>query len=316
MNPPHDAASPGTSPEARRESLAQWKQLMTRYPLSSPLALASPVLAALCANAMTAGLLMSGRMTPFELVVLVALEAVLLIGIGWLQGLGLPREAIEKNPMPVRERLLTFGFGLFWLGGVYTIVFVGMVPSVDEIVRAARDPLAFLARSNLKWPLLVTAAGALLDWMQDAAYFRRHGGAFLSTPGFHGVARWLTLFLGGIPLFVPLVAMMFGAAYVGKRLAAFWKKMYDASHERTFVVLVLVVPPTVLLVPGGLARVGAWLEPWARGVGWWAVCYASAKFIAELFLIGLPLIASKAHAEEAQALAAAQAPRCDRRHSA
>lgn len=303
MNPPRDAAPPGTSMDARYASLAQWKQLMRRYPVTSPLALASPVLTALVANAMTARLLMSGRMTPFELVVLVALEAVLLIGVGWLQGLGLPRGAIEKNPMPMRERLLTFGFGLLWLGGVYAIVFVGMVPSGDEILRAARDPSAFLAHSTLKWPLLVTAAGALLDVLRDAAHFRRHGGTFISTPGFNGAARWLTLFLGGIPLFVPLVALLLAIGHAGKRLAALWKRLYDASHERAFVVLVVMVPLLAWLVPAGIGRLGAWLEPGIRGVGGWAMCYASAKFTAELFIICLPLIASRAHAEEAAALA-------------
>ena len=50
------------------------------------------------------------------------------------------------------------------------------------------------------------------------------------------------------------------------------------------------------------------------GVGWWAVCYASAKFVAELFLICIPLIASKAHAEEAEAMAQSSRSRSGDEH--
>lgn len=305
----HRNALPAASLSVKRQSLAEWKQLMTRYPLASPWALVSPTLAALVSNAMIARFLMSGRMTPFELVVLVALEAVLLTAIAWLQGLGMPREAIQKNPMPARERLATLGFGLFWLGGVYTLVFLAMAPSRDEILRAAHDPLAFLDRSNLKWPLLITLAGAALDSLQDAAHFRRHGGTFLSTPGFHGAARWLTLFLGGIPFFVPLVALVFGIAQVGKLAVAAWKKRFGTSHDRVQTVAILMIPVAGWLVLNGIGWIDAWLEPQVRGVGWWAVCYASAKFVAELFVICIPLIASKAHAEEAEALAESTRPR-------
>jgi hypothetical protein len=303
MNQHRDAALPAASLEAKRQSLTQWQQLMKRYPLSSPWTLVSPILAALAANAMTAHLLMSGRMTPFELVVLVALEAVLLTAIAWLQGLGMPPTAIEKNPLPAREQLVTLAFGLFWLCGVYAIVFLAMVPAGDEILRAARDPLAFLGRSSLKWPLLITTAGALVDSMQDAAHYRRQGGTFLSTPGFHGAARWLTLLLGGIPLFVPLVGLVFGIVHVGKQIVAFWNRRFGTPRERVQALLIVMIPVVGWLVLNGIGRIDAWLEPKVRGVGWWAVCYASAKFVAELFLICLPLIASKAHAEEAAALA-------------
>lgn len=303
MSPPRDGAPPAASLAAKRKSLAEWKQLMLRYPLNSPWALVSPLLAALVANAMTAQLLISGRMTPFELVVLVALEALLLMGMAWLQTVGLPREALENNPMPMRQRLGVLGFGLFWLCGVYSIVFFAMVPSGEEILRAARDPVGFLSGSNLKWPLLVTALGAMFDSMRDAAHLRRHGGTLVSTPGLHGIARWLTLILGGIPFFVPFAALVFGLVHLGKSAYAFLIRRYGAPGGRMQILLMLMIPLAAWLVLNGVAWVGAWLEPLIKGVGWWALCYVSAKFVAELFFISIPLIAVKAHAEETQALA-------------
>lgn len=303
MSQRRSTVPPTASLEAKRQSLDQWKQLMTRYPLTSRWALGFQILTALSANALIAWLVMTRRMTPFELVVLVALEAALLISVAWLQGKTVPPEAIEKHPMSMRERLGTLAFGLFWLGGVYSFVFFGFVPSSDEFLRAARDPLTFLASSNLKWPLAITAAGALVDALQDAAHFRRHGGTFLSTPGFHGAARWLTLFLGGIPFFVPLVGFVVVIKLVGERVAAKVQKHFGNRNGRALPILILMIPFAAWGVLSGVGWIGEWLEPMIEGVGWWALCYATAKFVADLFVVSLPLIASKAHAEETEALA-------------
>jgi hypothetical protein len=91
--------------------------------------------------------------------------------------------------------------------------------------------------------------------------------------------------------------------HVGKQIVAFWNRRFGTPRERVQALLIVMIPVVGWLVLNGIGRIDAWLEPKVRGVGWWAVCYASAKFVAELFLICLPLIASKAHAEEAAALA-------------
>lgn len=291
------------SEAAKRQSLAEWQQILARYPLTSRWALGFNILTAVSANGVTAWLVITGRMTPFELVLLVILEAALLIGLAMAQSRFVPREALEKQAMGWRERLGTAAFGLFWLAGVYGLVLFAMVPSGAEIARAARDPVSFLAESSLRWPLLITLVGAAVDSLSDAAHFRRHGGKFMSTPGLHGAARLLTLFLGGIPFFVPLVGVVVAIKLVGERVAGWVTKRFGNTNGRALPILLLMIPLAAWLALISLAWIGAWLEPKIAGVGWWALCYASAKFVADLFVVCLPLIATKAHAEEAAALA-------------
>jgi hypothetical protein len=89
------------SEAVKRQSLDEWKEILARYPLTSYRALAFNILTALSANALTAWLVITGRMTPFELVLLVALEAALLIGMALLQQRFVPPEAREKHVMGV-----------------------------------------------------------------------------------------------------------------------------------------------------------------------------------------------------------------------
>lgn len=303
MSASDDLSKLPASESAKRQSLGKWKQLMARYPLTSRWGLAFQIATTLSVNGVVVWLVTSGRMTPFELVVLVALEAALLIGIASVQSRLVPEEAREKNPMGLRERLGTLAFALFWLGGVYSFVFFGFVPSIEEMGRALRDPLAFLASSTLKWPLLITLVGAAVDALQDAAHFRRHGGTFLSTPGFNGAARWLTLFLGGIPFVVPFFGTVIAIKLIVERIAAAVKRRVGMPSERIMIVLLLLILPAGWLVFAGIGWVGNALESAVGGVGLWALGYCAAKFVAELFIVCIPLIASKAHAEDAEALA-------------
>ena len=315
MSAADDLSRLPASESAKRQSLLEWKQLMSRYPLTSRWTLGFHIATTLLANGIVAWLVASGRMTPFELVVLVALEAAMLISIAWLQSRTVLPEAREKNPMPLRDRLVTLAFGLFWLGGVYTFVFLGFVPSWPEIQGAFQDPLGFLGHSNLKWPLLITLFLAAIDALQDRVHFARQGGKFLSTPGFNGAARWLTLFLGGIPFVVPFFATVIAFKLVGERMAAAVKRRFGKPDERMFVVLLLMIPVAGWLVLLAMGWIGTWLESVVSAVGWWALCYAAAKFVSELFIVCLPLIASKAHAEEAEALANPSARRKNKRKS-
>jgi hypothetical protein len=291
---PQNLASLPASESARRQSLAQWESLLRRYPLASPWSLAFQILSTLGANGLIAWMVATERMTPFELVVLVAIEGVLLIFIAWLHSLAIPREALEKNPSSVAARLGTLAFALVWLSGAYGIVFFAFVPSSDEILHAAKDPLAFLLGSNLKWPLLITVGLAVVDAIKDHLHFHDHGGQFLSTPGLQGVARWLTLLLGGIPFFVPAVAVMMGVMFFVDRVKGWLKNRAKSADANAFLGMLLL--PAIAIPFFGTMT---WLM--SSGVSGWAVGYCAAKFVSELFVVCLPLIATKAHAEESAA---------------
>lgn len=284
------------SAEARRQSLREWEMLMRRYPLASPWGLAWQGLTTLSGNIVVAWLVATQRMTPFELVLLVAIEALLLVGIAWLQSRFVPKEAIQRSPHGLGERLGTLAFGLFWLAAVYGLVLGAFVPQWTEVQRLLADPLAFLLSSNLKWPLLITLAGAAVDSMQDHAHFGRHGGIFFSTPGMQGAARWLTLFLGGIPFFMPLVAVV-GVLYALGTKVAEWLKQRGGGNREAAVMTAMVPVLSIAFFStfGWLVR---------SDVSGWAVGYATAKFAAEIFIVCLPLIAKKAHAEESAKLEA------------
>jgi hypothetical protein len=296
----------GAALQAQR--LSEWEQMLRRYPLASPWGLALQIGGTLLGNGLVVWLVASGRMTPFELVLLVAIEALLLIGIAWLQKRSVPPEAVDPNPMTLKDRLQTLAFLLFWLGGVYSFVFFGFVPSGAEMLGALRDPLGFLAASSLKWPLLVTVVTAAVDALQDAAHFRRHGGKFLSTPGFQGAARMLTLILGGIPFAVPffgtVIAIKLGVEKLHARLT---RGEPRHGNRAALAAAGLGLGVLVLLFAGGLAfdYIDRALE---SGVAWWALCYGAAKFASELFIVCLPLIASKAQAEDEEKAKAAGAP--------
>ena len=306
-----DLSQPDAGAPVPRKPLSEWEQMLARYPLASPWGLAFQIGSTLAGNALVVWLVASGRMTPFELVVLVAIEALLLIGLAWLQSRAVPPEAVERNPMPLRERLGTFAFLLVWLGGVYAFVFFGFVPSGAEMLAALRDPLGFLAGSSLKWPLLITLVTAAVDALQDHAHFRRHGGKFLSTPGFQGAARMLTLILGGIPFAVPFFGAVIGLKLAVEKIHARLTQGPRNPQRKALVTSVLAVTVLALVWGAGAAvdRIDLALQ---RGVAWWALCYGAAKFVSELFIVCLPLIATKAHAED-EAKAKAPAPGTSRK---
>lgn len=63
-------------------------------------------------------------------------------------------------------------------------------------VLVALEALAYLGHGAIRWPLAVALGGVLVDAGADWRFWRRHGGTFVSTPGFTAMARWLTLNLG------------------------------------------------------------------------------------------------------------------------
>jgi hypothetical protein len=289
-------ANADASKAAKLKSLREWEMVIKRYPLSSPLGLGFQVLTTLGGNITIAWLVANGRMSPLELVLLVAIEAVMLVAIAMIHSKFVPKESLQEQHMPLRASLGTLAFGLFWLGCVYGLVLFAFVPSGDELHRLTADPVAFLLGSNLKWPLLITLVGALIDVLQDHAHIGRHGGQFISTPGLQGAARWMTLFLGGIPFFMPVVAVIALLVAIGKRIGQWLQKRQGGSKDFEAVVMTVMAP--LMMV----AFFGTFSGLVTSGVSGWAIGYATAKFISEIFVVCLPLIAKTAHAEETAAL--------------
>jgi hypothetical protein len=288
--------TPKTTRAAKLQSLREWEVMTRRYPLASPWGLLVQGITVLTGNLTIAWLVATGRMSPLELVLLVAIEAVLLIGIAMVHSRFVPKESLEKSKMGWRERLGTLVFALFWLGGVYGLVLGAFVPSGDELRRLLDDPIAFLLRSNLKWPLLITLLGGSIDAVQDHLHQIRHGGQFISTPGMQGAARWLTLFLGGIPFFMPVVLVVGLFVAVGKRLEKWMKSRGGLNGSLHSLVLTIMGP---LMMIAFFATMAGLL---GAGVSGWAIGYATAKFMAEILIVCLPWIAKTAHAEETAAL--------------
>lgn len=273
----------------KQKSIAEWDALVQRYPLSAPQALLQPALVTVGSNVLTVQLLVSGRMQPLQLVLLVGLEAFFLSLVGLVQTRSVPESALMEKPAPLGQRLATLSFGLFWLAVVYAAIFYFFLRAGDQLAALRDDPAGTLLAAGLQWPLALTVAGAVVDAVRDHLHFRDLGGYFISTPGLGAAARWLTLFLGGIPFVIPIFAIGVGVTTLVKRLS-------KGRHEKDVRWAIVLVP----LLSFSLFGVMGWLLN--HGVTGWAVGYCSAKIASELFLVFLPLIASRAKAEETAAL--------------
>jgi hypothetical protein len=278
---------------AKAASIAEWDALLARYPLASPWEMGRQLLSVAGSNAVVLYLLVTGRMRPFHLVALVALEALFLTAVAWIQSRLVPRSALMDKPQPLRARLATLAFAVVWLGFVYAIILGAMLGAGGEVLEAVRHPLATLRQDALLWPLTLTATLAVADSVRDWMHWRSVGGYFLSTPGFNSAARWLTLFLGGIPFVVPLAFGVFTIATLADRMGKRKRGGAAASANAAPTFAPFLAPVLVAVVFG----VMGWLLN--AGVSGWAVGYCSAKLASESFLVFLPLIASKARAEEA-----------------
>ena len=167
-----------------------------------------------------------------------------------------------------------------------------MLDAGSEVLAAFRSPSTLFSGDALLWPLALTLTFAVADAVRDWLHWRAAGGFFLSTPGFNAAARWLTLFLGGIPFFVPLASVVFAIA-----AAADWlKKRHTAKDAPVMATAAKVAPFIVPILFAGVFSVMSWLLQ--AGVSGWAVGYCSAKLLCESFLVFLPLIAHKARTEE------------------
>lgn len=281
------------SKRRKLQSLAFWEALQARYPLGSRWELVRPATSVVAANFLTARALLRWEMHPWELVLLVALEALAFSAIAWVQTLSVPAEAradAGEPKQPLGQRLGALVFGLFWIVAVYGLIFNFYLRELPDWQGLAAAPLDYLAQSAIRWPLAVSVGGALLDAFADRQFWRHRGGIFVSTPGFTGLARWLTLIFGGIPFFVPFAVGAGIIAAVAKAL----ERRFAATPTKTWPLLAFPVLGIALFWGMGyLIRAGA--------VGW-TIGYVSAKLGSELLLLGVPLLAERASREERAAL--------------
>lgn len=290
---------PQGSKRQKLASIAYWDALRRRYPVASHWELLRQGCGVLAANVLAARALVRGEMRPWELVVLVAFEAIAYTFVAWIQLLFVPPEARPDTPQngekkpSLLARLPAMAFGLFWLVCVYGLIFGFLLRDLEPFLAAVRDPLAYLGRSAIRWPLAVAVGGLVLDAIADRQFWRHHGGTFVSTPGFTAMARWLTLILGGIPFFVPFAAGGWVVAQTAKGI----ERRYSAGSTST------KLPAAILLLPIlgiGLLMLVGWLMQ-AGELGW-TIGYCSAKLASEILILCMPLIAERASREERAAL--------------
>jgi hypothetical protein len=283
---------PGKNKKSKKEklaSIAEWEALAGRYPPGDRLALVQQIVLMLASNAFTVYLLVTHKMQPVHLVLLVAIEAVLLSLVSIVQSTFVPPEAKKPSDQSAVQKVYSLAFGLFWLAVVYSLVFSGLLHVELSFGELLEHPIETIRQAGMLWPLGITLAAAIVDSAKDASYFREHGGIFMSTPGLNAIARWLTLFLGGIPFFIPLVAVGWVVSKVAERLNRRSTSVPDFG-------LAIVVPILCLGVFGVMSSLIS------AGLSGWAIGYCSAKFASELLILCMPLIAVKARAEEIAAL--------------
>jgi len=287
--------APKGSMRQKLASIAFWDALRRRYPVASHWELVRQGSGVLAANLLAARALVRGEMRPWELVVLVAFEAIAYSLVAWIQLQFVPptaRPEAEEKSLSLVARLPALAFGLFWLVCVYGLVFGFLLRDLGPFLAAVREPLAYLEESAIRWPLAVAIAGLLLDAIADRRFWLHHGGTFVSTPAFTAMARWLTLFLGGIPFFVPFAAGGWGVAQAAKAIERIDRR-HPLGPKRGRLPAVILVLPVLGL---GLMMLVGWLMQ-AGELGW-TIGYCSAKFASEMLILGVPLLAERASREE------------------
>ena len=267
--------------------------MLKRMPPTRGAALGFSVLGLLLGNGLALYFLIRGEMTPLELVVLVFVEALGLSLIARIQWFLTPRSARPPEPEDQGNKLVTLIFGLAWLAGTYYGVFWMYLQSGEAVAAAGSDPLALIAQAQILWPLAITLVFALMDAIQDHIHFRTHGGQFVGTPGFSGVARWFTLFLGAIPFVIPLLVLVMGLAAAARLAMAGGRGRRAPGRMRTHALVLGL--NLGLMAALGLTVVGLF----ELGVTGWAIGFISAKIASEALVLALPFVFARMQAEAA-----------------
>jgi hypothetical protein len=266
-------------PEAQPQSLTREDalQYLRRFPEQGRLAVAINLGLVLAGNALVFWLLWSGQLRAAHLIVLVLLETLLLLALGWLQLRIVPQRDWSEPPKPARERVGPLVFLAVWIGGAYGLTLV-MVHGYGDLRALATSPQAWID-AKLHWPLLYTAGLALLHFFSDLAYYRTHGGKFLAVLSHDTMARVLTLILGGIPFAMPFFAAV-GLGVKGIEFVAKKAKVAPAQSA--------LASAAMLGVAGGSFALVSWLM--SSGTAGWAIGFVFAKLIAEAMVALVPLV--------------------------
>lgn len=232
--------------------------------------LALQILFVVAGNAVLVWLVGTGEMRPFDLVLLVLVEALLL----WLIAIAVSRfDPQPPKSVSLKEGWFAWLFLLAWLGGVYGVFVLAMQDGWTDLQRLLRDPPDYLRASSISVPLAVTLCGTLVASLLEVLRFRREGGALANPAGMEAGARIFTLVLGGIPFAIGLfaLAMVFGNT-PGDVAVAREKRV--VRRVGVGVLLVLAMIAAVLNNPAG----------------WWAAGFCGAKLVMELLLTAMPVL--------------------------
>ncbi|MEO8502437.1 MAG: hypothetical protein ABI609_00930 [Acidobacteriota bacterium] len=235
------------------------------------------LLAILLGNATVAYLVLLGLARPLELVLFVALEAMLLTTIAMVQ----ERFTSGQRARPSLGRAVLNQLGVILICllilAFNSVVIASMLHAEAAALALARHPLETILRARLVWPLSITLVAALFDVRRDAKRFAQQGGEFDSTPGENGAARWLTLIFGAMPHAIPLLAYVaIVSRYFRRRAERLKSAAVSAPVSRVAIaVLGLYLVATLVFL--------SWLLK--SGLAGWTVAFFSAKISSEVLVV-------------------------------
>jgi hypothetical protein len=277
-----------------------------RRPLSAAIKkrLAMDAVALLSANGLLLLFLVTDQLSPFELVLLVALEGGFFTLLAVVQSRIYPLPNRGRPSIPPIQTAGALLLSMIILGVLYLGVFASGLPAeawpqASEVGSESTAielpwwhqprhfltaPLSFLIDSSLRWPLLIVVCWGTADLVFDG--FQR------KTPGSNernsrasesnALARWLTLFFGSIPLLLPLAVMFIAAAIhfrsgsdsVQAQVTINERNLYSQVGRMALMFLAILAPVCLFAV------VGMWLA-----LNLWMACFVAAKLSCEIFAL-------------------------------
>ncbi|HXU30010.1 MAG TPA: hypothetical protein VN851_05480 [Thermoanaerobaculia bacterium] len=267
------------APSAPAPSTLAPSALEERRPPRDRRAQLEQLLAVFASNAFIGFLLVSGRIDPLGLVLLVAFEALLLSVVEAVESRFVPPEARADNLkqfLPARLALLLFIFAVIL--GCNLALISAVLKMGDAVLALLRDPSAALRESQILWPLGVTLLGGVVGAVRDLRRFReRGGGKLVSTPGWNAGARWLIVILSVIPHAVPLLGLLaLGGRYLAKRSDRAARGLATPIAWWQIAMFFVVWSATFFAA----ARF------YTSGLAGWSTAFCVAKFLSDAYFAG------------------------------